>query len=221
MWSFTGAGAAAATGGHTRSRSLLVGMTIGLTVVGAGACGSANRGSSSGSVESAAASARAAAIAAAPQERDGDGDIDTLSKVLDKDDDTPLGYGAPAGPADRQAIVTLLRRYYTTAAAGDGARACSMLDPLIAEQVVEEHHHGKGPSSLRGDTCAQVMSKLFEQRHHELAQDAAEFRVTVVELRHNRGLVLMPYSTTREMQVIVRRDNGVWKMDVAVDNGAQ
>jgi hypothetical protein len=223
MWNFTYIKAAMSTGRHTRPRTLLLGIAIGLTVAGVSACGSADRGASSGPAQSAAASARAvtAATVAAAHERDGDGDIDTLGKAFDSDNDTPLGYAPPAGPVNRRAIVALLRRYYTTAAAGDGASACSLLDPLFAEQITEEHRPGKGPRSLQGATCARVMSKLFRQRHRELAQDAAEFRVGVVELRQNRGLVLMPYATAREMEVVVHRDDGVWRMDVAVDKGAQ
>ena len=185
--------------------------TIGLLTTGTTACGGS----------SVAARTSSSTAETTPHQLDGDNDIDTLGSGPDYDNDAVLGYGPPADTADRRVIVSLLKRYYAVAAAGDGAKACSMLDPLVAEEIVEEHHNGKGPSSLRGSTCAQIISKLFKRHHRELAKDVAEFRVTTMELRGNRGLVLMPYSTANETQVIVRRDNGVWRMDEPIDNGAQ
>ena len=141
----------------------------------------------------------------------------------DTDNDAIPEYGPPADPADRKAIVGLIERYYEVAAAGDGARACSMLDATFVQSLSEEHR-GRGPRGLRGDTCARILSKLFEQRHRELAEDLTGFRVLVVQVHGNLGYALMRFPAKhvlREPAVILRRTHGAWKMDVALDNGAQ
>lgn len=214
-----------------KSRSLLACSAVVLSAIGTSACGSTSRGSGSASPGSSGASATGGVVARTASgpasttglsKHDGDEDIDTLGMgPYDNDLDAVPGYGPQAGRADRQAIVSLIRRYYEAAAAGDGVAACSMLDAPIAESVLEEHHRGKGPRSLQGNTCAQVMSKLFAQRHRELVEDVASFRISDVELRGNRGLVLAPFSATRELQLLVHREHGVWKMNVLLDNSAQ
>lgn len=211
---------------HVRLRALAVLATVVLMAIGVSACGSG--GSSSGSPSAsvpgnlAKSTASSAVSAAKPSGHDGDGDIDTLGRgPYDTDNDAVLGYGPPADTADRRAIIALIKRYYKVAAADDGAKACSMLDSLIVESIEEEHHLGKGSRSLQGATCAQIMSKLFAHRHRELVEDVAAFRITTVELRGNRGMVLAPFSPTREMQLLVHRQHGVWTMDAPLDNGAQ
>lgn len=217
-------------------RVLLVCAMALLTACGTSACGTTSENSHSapqgstvvfatGKTEARAASGPTSTADLSKHDRDRDGDIDRLTPSrYDTDNDAIPGFGQPADAADRRAIVALIGRYYAVAAAGDGARACSMLDTPIVESVMEEHSRGKGPASLQGDTCSQIMSKLFEQRHRELAEDIAGYRVLVVQLRDNRGYALVRFPARhelRELQVIVRRENGVWLMDVPLDNGAQ
>lgn len=98
-----------------------------------------------------------------------------------------------------------------------------MLDATFVQSLSEEHR-GRGPRGLRGDTCARILSKLFEQRHRELAEDLTGFRVLVVQVHGNLGYALMRFPAKhvlREPAVILRRTHGAWKMDVALDNGAQ
>ncbi|MGC2374847.1 MAG: hypothetical protein WA484_13320 [Solirubrobacteraceae bacterium] len=152
--------------------------------------------------------------------QDGDGDDDRPGSKRDSDNDELLTFGSAAGAADRQAIASLVTRYYAAAAAGDGARACSMLYWLVAEAIVEEHSRGKGPASLRGNTCAQVASKVFKQRHSELAQDVRALEVTQLRLRAKRGWVRLRVGPTRELLVFVHRHNGVWQMNNLLDAGA-
>ncbi|MGA9285478.1 MAG: hypothetical protein WBV85_08545 [Solirubrobacteraceae bacterium] len=158
-------------------------------------------------------------------EHDGDGDIDRLTLGhYDGDNDATSFFGKAADPTDRREILALLQRYYTLAAAGDGAKACTMLDAPTAQTMFEEHHTGKGPARLQGGTCAQIMSRLFESRHRELAEDITGYRVMVVNTSGNRGFVLIHFSAKsewRELQVLVRREHGVWLMSVPLDNGAQ
>jgi len=189
------------------ARAVAVCVTIAVGASGMSACGSAGKTS---------------ATIALVSGRDADGDVDTFGQGgrYDTDNDAILGWAPPASGADRKAIVSLIRRYYGAAAAGNGAAACSMLDPLVAEGYVEEHR-GKGPIVLQGEDCTQVMSKLFEQSHRGLVEDVAAFRVTVVQRRGNRALALLDFSPTRLLQVMVRRSEGVWRMDVPLDSGAE
>jgi hypothetical protein len=205
---------------HPRLRSLLACASIALPVIGISTCGGSRHAENGGGM---AKSASRSPTAAELSKHDDDGDLDTFGAgPYDNDRDAAVPtFGPAAGTADRRAIVSLIRRYYEAAVIGDGARACSMLDPLVIETVLEEHRRGKGPGWLQGSTCKQVMSKLFAQRHHELAEDVASFRVSVVQLHGRRGLVLLPFAVTREVEVIMRRDQGVWKMDVPLDNGVQ
>ncbi len=73
-----------------------------------------------------------------------------------------------------------------------------MLDPITAETLVERHSRGRGSPSLRGDSCAQIMSKLFRLRHRELVEDMANFRITLVDVRGKRGVAFAPFTATRE-----------------------
>jgi hypothetical protein len=155
--------------------------------------------------------------------RDLDGDIDMLTKSsYDGDHDAIPDLGQPAGAADRRAIIALIGRYYASAAAGEGAKACPMLYALSAERFVEEQRHpGNKSPSLRG-TCAQILSQLFKQRHHELVGDAAAHRVLAVRVQGNRGLALVRFGAPRELrelEVLVHREHGAWKMETPLENG--
>jgi len=148
------------------------------------------------------------------QGKDEDGDIDTLGQGgrYDKDNDATFQWGPPASAADRRVVVALVKRYYEIAAAGDGAKACAMLDPLIVEMVAEqEPRHG----------CAHNIEKLFAQRHRELVEDLSSFRVVTAQRRENRVAVLIDFAPTRLLQVFARRTHGVWRVDTPLYNGAE
>jgi hypothetical protein len=198
-----------------RLRSLLAYAAVALSALGTGACGAGHKDSPS-------------AWITVHGLHDNDGDVDKLTpSPQDIDNDAIPHFGQTANAAERSAIAALIGRYYTAAAVGEGAKACSMLDPRIAEALVEEHHSGKGPPALQGDTCAQVMSKLFRSRHRELAEDISGYRALVVQVRGNNGYALVRFPAKRELrelQVLVHREQGergAWKMAVAFDNGAQ
>jgi hypothetical protein len=207
---------------YIRMRSLLACSATALAAIGAMACEDTSRRPRSASrrPSSAAAPATDRPSRRLPPVLDTDGDSDRPgSGGSDTDNDAVSTYGHAAGTADIQAIAVLLKRYYTLAATGDGARACSMVYWLFAETVVEEHDRGRGPTSLRGNTCAQVASKLFTQRHRELVEDVATLQVVWVRLDGNRGVALVRFGPARERDVAVQRDHGVWKMNVLLDSG--
>ncbi len=190
----------------THPRLLLAcAIVLPLAVAGAG-CGAS--GSSSAPVRS--------SIAAAMHERDGDGDNDSFGMgSADTDRDAVLTDGPAAGPADRQAIVSLIRRYYAAAAAENGAKACTLTYSLFAESLVEEHDRGKGAPSLSGDTCRQIASKLFAQQHAQLVRDLATLRVTTVQLRLKQGRAVVRFGVANEYLVQVQRlRDGGWAMNM-------
>jgi hypothetical protein len=211
-------------------------MSIALTPLVAGACEAGGRGSRSASSPAsspasakknvAARAASSGGSAADSSLRDGDGDVDRLSMTpSDTDNDAVPEFGPPAGPADRRAMLGLIGRYYAAAAAGDGARACSMLYALTIESILEEHHHDAGPVARQRDTCRRVMSGLFRQRRRELQEDIARpYNVLSLQVQGNRGYALVRFPAKhelREVQLRLHRDQGGWKMAVALDNGAQ
>jgi hypothetical protein len=161
------------------------------------------------------------ALTDAAQARDADGDNDSHGMgPSDNDGDATLTFGPAASASERQAIISLLRRYYAAAAAGDGESACALTYWLVSEKIVEEHHHGKGARSLRGNTCAEVASKLFQRRHRELVEDLARFNVGAIQVHAKHGWVVLDFGTARERVTQVHREPGGWKMDALPDSGA-
>jgi hypothetical protein len=213
---------------HPRCRYLLACVVFALIVLGACACGGSSHSSPAASSASSAAGAVAGAATSASSTgapagaplQDGDGDDDRPGSKHDPDTDEVFTYGTAAGPADRQAITALITRYYALAAAGDGKHACKMLYWLVAEGLVEEHSHGKGPATLRGSTCAQVATKVFMRRHGELAADVKKLEVTEIRVHAKKAWVRVRFGPTRELLMFVHRTGGVWQMNNLLDAGA-
>lgn len=186
-------------------------LAIALLGLGIAACGGSSRDTTSqGASNTAGGSATAtAASSVAPtqgylkNDRDNDGDHND-------DDAGVLLYGHAANAANGQTITALVTHYFAAAAAQDGARACSLLAPFIAESVAETYGH---TPPLLGRTCAVVMSKLFKQHHGDLVNKNAALHVIRVGLEGNKGLVALYFPTIPEVrQIAVRRSGGTWKM---------
>jgi hypothetical protein len=186
-----------------------------LVPAGCGSSGSSRAGSSPGhGGGGVATSSSSPAVGPTARGQDADGDNETLDAGrYDIDHDAQPSYGGAADARDRQSITALIERFYARAAAGDGRGACALLYGLVAETVVEEHDHGKGPRSLRGHTCAQVAGKLFAQNHRERVDDLAALRVTVVQVRGNHGWAVLDLGSKGEDLALVRRAGGGWRMD--------
>ncbi len=151
---------------------------------------------------------------------DGDHDVNSLGQgPYDTDNDANPTYGPPASANELQAMTELLHRYYAAAAAGDGRRACAILDPLVGEALLEEHHPGKGPRALRGPSCAQIAAKAFALHHRELVEDAATLKVGWAQTKAARAYVLVHFTPTRELLVFLHRSKGIWQMDTLLDSG--
>lgn len=136
-------------------------------------------------------------------DRDNDGDHND-------DDGKVLYFGHPAAPADRRDSVALVTGYFSAAAAEDGARACTMLVPFIAESVPEDYGHTPG---LEGHTCAAVLTKLFRVHHPELVMKQATLRIMTVRVEGDRALVVFDFPKIPEVrQITERRVNGRWRL---------
>ncbi len=133
-------------------------------------------------------------------DRDNDGDHNN-------DDGKVLYYGHAADAADRQAGGALVTNYFAAAAGANGAAACALLVPFIAESVADEN------PTLAAKTCPAALARLFELHHRLLAEKHATLRVMAVRIEGNRGLVIMDFPTIPEVrQLTERRVGGAWKL---------
>ncbi|MGC2374853.1 MAG: hypothetical protein WA484_13355 [Solirubrobacteraceae bacterium] len=189
------------------SRRLL--GTLGVAALGLGlaACGGSNGGTTSHNASSSSSTGASKIVesnfSTHHNDRDNDGDHND-------DDAGILLYGHAAGPADRRISVALVKRYYAAATGEDGAAACPLLVPFIAESVVETDGHSPG---LRGKTCAAVMSKLFKLHHRLLAEKNATLKVIGVRVEGNKALVILEFPFIPEAREITeRRVGSTWKL---------
>jgi hypothetical protein len=210
-------------------RSLLALFAI-VFSTGATACGGASKGAGSasqtspGAVASSSTQATTASSIASTQtnlKRDRDGDYDNSGNgTYDKDDSVVLRYGHAAGASDRQAVAAVVKRYYAAAAAGDGAKGCSLIYSIFAETIPEDYGRPPaGPPALRGKTCAAVMSKVFKQSQPQLAADYATLKVTGVRLEGNRGWALLSFKAMPARSILVHSERGAWKIYALLDTG--
>lgn len=209
-------------------KSLAVLLTAALLSVSAAACGqtSKNIGSTSQVHSNAAAtgSSRATTTSSTTHsylESDGDGDKDDNNRYfMAEHTDTllPSAYGKEAAQADKRAVVALIKRYYTAAAAGDGATACPLLYSTLAAGLAKGQ--GQSVQSSSGGACPAVVSLLFKQQHELLAADDIATMVMVdVRVKGNVGIATVGFRTMPVGQIHVKRDRGVWKVNALLDTG--
>ena len=135
---------------------------------------------------------------------------ETTATTFDSDDNPVRYYGHEAGAGDRQAITALLTHYYAAAAREDGAKACPLINSLIAETILENYGHQ--PAS-RGKTCAVIMSKLFKQTHQQLTVDSATLTITSVRVEGGTALVLLRFAKAPlPNHIAVHREGRTWKI---------
>jgi hypothetical protein len=196
--------------------AFLATILLGVSVL---ACGGASKyPNSPPHVSSNTASASApASVATNPPSIQSHARSDSDNDSDNDNDDYRYGYAASA--ADKKAVTALVWRYYMAAEAGDGAKACTMIYSIFAEEIPEVHGEPPGPPALRGSTCAAVMSKLFKQHHRQLMADLAKLQVTDVRIRAHHALVLLGFKTVPPRTIRVHRERRVWKIDALLDDG--
>ncbi len=135
--------------------------------------------------------------------------------TYDRDDIPTLYFGHDASPADRRAVVGLVRSYYTAVAADNGTRVCSLTSPLISESLVEKSDQSQGTPSPQAETCATAMSRLLKSQRHGRQSPDGEMHHKVIEVRVNgrKGLALMGRASRVEASLMVLREEGAWKVD--------
>jgi hypothetical protein len=189
-------------------RVLLAPLAIALVGFGANACGEASKPAGSAST-----------TASSPAVTTGRPETVTTTAtglVFDSDDDPIRFYGHEADAAESRAITALVRGYYAGAAKDDGARACRMIHPLIAEAIPEDYAE---QPSLRGKTCAVVMSKLLKQLHRRHApesaspKESATLEVIGVRVEGGIALVLLRFANAPEPDhIAVHLEGHNWKI---------
>lgn len=211
---------------HTR---ILAAVIMGIAVLAG--CGSARR-SSSGSASSTIARSRAASGANRSVSLqvphypgvpwfagDSDGDND---RNADENMHTP---GREGSPSERRAISDAVRRYYSTALVGNGRAACAMLArPLTTSMLVEYGRYGA--PYLRGNTCTEIMSKVFRHDRRQVVAVASTQKLVDVRLEGDhgyaalhvdlpclRGSCVLNERVLHIANVLVKREGDAWKID--------
>jgi hypothetical protein len=145
---------------------------------------------------------------AGDRDSDFDNDRNENSAYYDSDDSAVRMYGYAPSPQEKQALASLVERYYAAAAAaGDGAKACSLITPSFTRAIPEDYGQGNGPAYLHGNSCAVVMSLLFKHDHEELS---APITVTGVRTSGGEALVLVGSMAMPASYVILERTHGSW-----------
>jgi hypothetical protein len=184
-------------------------IALGMGVSACGAERTASQGPANAAITGGASMTASSNSSTRKNDRDNDGDHND-------DDGKILYYGHAASPSDRRSSIALLMRYFAAAAAEDGAKACSMLAPFVAESVAESE--GRLPS-LRGKTCTVVMSKLFGLHHRLLIEKNATLRVIGVRVEGDKALAVLEFSAIHEVrQITERRVGKSWRLVGLLDS---
>jgi hypothetical protein len=121
-----------------------------------------------------------------------------------------------ASNADRRTITAVVKRYYTAAAAGDGALACMLLDPGLATATTQ----GQAQiAPAAGRSCSASLSRLFQLQHQRLtAEDPATMVVTGVHVDGDAGLATLGFRAMPEGELVLQREGRTWKIDALFDS---
>jgi hypothetical protein len=132
-------------------------------------------------------------------------------KYHDGDDLATVSFGHAASATDRHAIATLVKRYYAAAAAGDGAKACSMMASPMARSLPQTSGGGAAPAYLRGaKTCEAVAVRVFAH-----ARPQIDHEVVVTGVRVQGGTVVALLGSTKAPASVISlgREGGAWKIE--------
>lgn len=201
-----------------------------LTVV---ACGASTRGT--GETGSAAQTARAPKIAHTAQrlrgdEDDDDGNSETenpknpddgdadrdhdynenvINGYYDADDTEITRYGHAGIGSQASALDAFAKRYFTAAAADDGATTCAMIKPSFANSIALTYGSGAGPVYMRGSTCSAVMTRLFQHIH---SQVAAPITVSAVRVQGHTARIVVGSPAAPASFLPMEREGSTWKL---------
>jgi hypothetical protein len=196
--------------------------------IGAMACGGASKSASSASQTSSDAPATSTAPATTdvgpPPKRPGiddtyDEDDTAPRKVEDRDDEEVEHYGQAANAVEAQSAAAFAKSYFAAAVAEDGATACTLLTPSLASGIGGSYNKPPNPTYLHGNTCAEVMTKLFKHRHKLMTAEAAGLQVTAVRVTSRTAFILLAFKGIRERRFMgVERTGKAWKLEALIDS---
>lgn len=186
--------------------------------LGASACGSSDTSVSSAAHVSGTSSATTT-TATINDSVDGDNLSGVRSNYEDNDDLEVERYGRPARANETRAATAVARRFLAAAAAGDGPTACTLIVAKLTTKIAQGMGKPPSPAYLRGNTCAEVMSKLLGHFHHRLALEASGFEVTAVRISGKVAFVLLKFNKTPERRYIpLEREGHAWKVEGLLDS---
>jgi hypothetical protein len=149
---------------------------------------------------------------------DADKDNDIGAPYDDRNNHEALSYGHAADASDERTILDLVKRYYVTALAGNGAKACSLLYSPLAEAAPEDYGEVPGPTYLRGaNTCKAVLTRLFRHFHSQLAVQVRVLRVRHVRIQSGHAVALLSFAGMPERELQITREGHVWKIAALLD----
>jgi hypothetical protein len=147
-------------------------------------------------------------------------DGDKLTTIDSNDDNEITNYGRPATPVEKQSAVEFATRYFRAASAANGQDLCGLITSRFARAIPRYFGGSDDPSYLRGKNCAEIMSKLFRHRHHQMQIESAGFEVTGLRIHGNVGYLLLAFTETSERHYIsVEPEDGGWKMSEELIDG--
>ena len=150
---------------------------------------------------------------------DADKDNDIGTPDDDKSNNLAFNFGHAASPSEQRAITTLVKRYYAAALADNGTRGCALLYSTLADAAPQDDSHEPGnPAYMQGaNTCAEVLAKLFNHYHPQLAAELSKLRVTRVRLEEHHGFAFLSFGRMPERRTSVQREGHVWKLSQIYD----
>lgn len=189
----------------------------------AGAAGASNGNTSGPSRASGTRSGEAGSASTVALGRNamppGDQDGDSPDKsAFDKDDSFVTTFGHAAGAGDRNAITSLVRRYYAAIAKDDGATACRLLFFVITESAPETYGQTAFDAAAgRGKTCGPVMSKVFKGNQAQLVAENRHLKVMAIRIEGKRAWILLRFGPQSVRRLVAYREGNAWKVGELLD----
>src|SRR3977135_3394846 len=212
--------------GRLRASSVMIMACCGIVACGSTGKGATHSPSAHSDTTATGGATTTAATGSTPTtveeiKRDQDKDRDNpTNSYYDKDDSIILPYGRAGKGAEEKAIASVVKRYLAAATSADGATACRLLYPVLAESIPEEYGHSAGTSALQGNTCAIVMSKLFKQEHQELAEYQSTLKVTGVRTEGSHGWAMLSHGSSGPRRFFrLHREGRTWTIGETFPNG--
>jgi hypothetical protein len=124
-------------------------------------------------------------------------------------DESIQRYGSAAGSSDKAAVTAAVKAYYAAIAAGDGVKACALLDSTFQQSL--SRSLGRSPL-LRSKGCAGIIQLLFQHRPGQPGRVSAAVTVTGVRLNGDHGFALITTHSIPAGEISVGREHGSWKV---------